>query len=897
MKTTTIDFLNLQSRHNYKPYKTIECYKRVWDSGTLVYKWESTALNLLSYLDSVTSLNWSLDTEGLNKWKVSNITLTLKNTNNEFDEDNSESLFYGYSLHKSKIKIKCGYKKDDGTYDTIYVFNGIIEKEPVYDYVKKKVILNVNGLEIFTETASAEEIGVLYSDENIGTGSSLFSQEFTLDNNGVGKIVNLKIDGIEQFKDLDYTVTDLNVYNRPAKITMTPDAPTGSVVTCSYICWYQDKTIQWLIGELLSEAGFDSDNREISNAIFYSGESRKIWDTQVQFELSTRSRNIDTNSQTGDIMQTAEDFDDLTLDNLNLSAGVLFVPNISNKYEANQLPENATPAWTNTKIGTMDSRAASSGEFVCVDSTPNTDTFDENRIANATKTGIFNCKISVSTDEAAANGHISLGVGDGFFGAFLYIFCSKIGASGYVSDAGGYQTYSLDTSQYHQYWIVYTRLGHWDLYIDGVYVFEIGGSSNESEIYFEAYKNSTAGAVTFNWAFNYVYWDADAVSPGGTALTGTATSTALDFGQAPIDYGKIFKDDTVLADGSSITYETQTSGTSNFSLDNDSWRTVTMNGDVGTISSGTVKKRYLRWRVTLIMGNITSPEVSEVTMPASILFNFVDCTTDLYTYGIYSVWKSLNSQQINSYSASSSDSVTFDTELLITSEIVSSTVKRYIKFRNIISKIVSGTKAVIHRNRFLWNIQSFTIKMANFSDMTVQQVIEILAFIVNYEIGISALGKYFFRTKTGNSNIDWAFDINSDIIEIVSVKPLWEKIYNKISVRYGGYEENSDELLALESRPNTEDKFGTKFLKLSETNIYIDPDTNIAKGIMETYYDRYKNIGNKKEVIFNSKAILQLDLGDTVSINDDNLINKTFKVVGINLDIEKWEMGVTVWEN
>ena len=103
--------------------------------------------------------------------------------------------------------------------------------------------------------------------------------------------------------------------------------------------------------------------------------------------------------------------------------------------------------------------------------------------------------------------------------------------------------------------------------------------------------------------------------------------------------------------------------------------------------------------------------------------------------------------------------------------------------------------------------------------------------------------------------------------------------------------------MALESRPNTEDKFGTKFLKLSETNIYIDPDTNIAKGIMETYYDRYKNIGNKKEVIFNSKAILQLDLGDTVSINDDNLINKTFKVVGINLDIEKWEMGVTVWEN
>jgi len=421
------------------------------------------------------------------------------------------------------------------------------------------------------------------------------------------------------------------------------------------------------------------------------------------------------------------------------------------------------------------------------------------------------------------------------------------------------------------------------------------GASATSEVYFEYYGRELEDEHTDYHAYvDWLYWDSSGFSPIG-GVAGTATSTALDFGRIPIDYGNIFKQETL--NNGTITYETQTSGTVDFSMDNDSWRTVSWVGNVGTLHASTVMKRYLRWRLTITIGGEESPEISEVTMPGSILFDTTDCTTDLYSYGNYDVWSTLNSQQIKSYSFSSADDSAFGLEVIITGTTIGSTTRRYIKFRNIISKITNDTKAIIHRNRFLWNIQSFNAQMANFTDLSVQQAIENLAFLINFEIGITALGKYFFRSKDASTEVDWAFEEDKDIIKIVSVKPLWEKVFNRMKVEYGNYVENSDALINAETRPNTIDKYGEKFLRLGGTNVFIHPDVNIAKGMIETYYNEYKDKGDKKEVVLDSKAIFQLDLGDTVSIDRDDLTDKTFKVVGINLDIENWSMQVVVWEN
>ena len=903
MKTTTVDFRNLQSRHNLKPYKTIECYRRVWNGTTRVYHLETTALDLFPYLDRISSLNWALDTEGVNKWRMSNVTLTLKNTDKEFNEDNSEGLFYNCSLWGTKIKIKCGYIKDDGTYDTLYVFNGVIEKEPNYDYDNKKVILNISGLEVFAESADAEEISVEVTDEVIGTGASATAQVFTLANNGVGKIKNVKIAGIEQFENVDFKVQDLNVYNRPAQINMIPDAPSGLTVTCSYRYWYQDKTIQWLIGLLLNEAGFDSNNTEITNAIFYSGERRNVWNTKAEFDLSVKSRNIDTTTHSGDIEQLTEDFNDLVLDGLGISGGKIVKPIWDVTYDCNDLPESATPAWTKTLPAGYD--AFTTREIA-------SSIFHMQKPAGAGISYISQgekCQINTSVSTVSykfkmtANDYTQVATPTYFDIQFANGSYKTEAITVIMADSGqasSIQGFQQDITAYTEVWIyINNATGKYSLYINGVLKTANGGCSVSADeyVYFSFFGSEGVGMPGVHWTFDnyldYFYYDSVGFAPGSVA--GTATSTVLDFGTLPIDYGNIFKQETL--NGGTILYQTQTSGTVDFTLDNDSWRDVSWNGNVGTLHASTVKKRYLRWRTTITPVDEISPEISEVTMPASILFNFIDLTTDLYSYGAYDVWNTLNLQQIKFYSLASSDAVTFDTEVLISGTTVSSAVKRYMKFRNIISKIASGSNAVIHRNRFLWNIKSFNVQMADFSDMSVQKAIENLAFLVNYEIGITAEGKHFFRSKTADNVIDWAFDTNTDIEKIISVKPLWEKVYNKITFEYGDYVENSDALLEAEYKPNSEEKFGKKFLKLGGTGLFIDPDINIAKGMVETYYAEYKNKGEKKEVVLDTKLIFQLDLGDTVTINSDDLAGKTFKVVGLDINVEDWKMGVTVWEN
>ena len=124
-----------------------------------------------------------------------------------------------------------------------------------------------------------------------------------------------------------------------------------------------------------------------------------------------------------------------------------------------------------------------------------------------------------------------------------------------------------------------------------------------------------------------------------------------------------------------------------------------------------------------------------MTVPASILFNSYDCGSTLYNYVSYESWNLLNSQEIKEYSSGSSDNITFDTEQEIIDNGIFSDVKRYIKFRNIISKITAGDKVKIYQDKFSYNSQEFNCYIADFKDRTVQSVLEEIAGFINYELG------------------------------------------------------------------------------------------------------------------------------------------------------------------
>jgi hypothetical protein len=911
MKTATTEFLNLQAKHNLQYYKEINLYSRYWDPGTTSYKWDTTPVELKPYLQSISNLNWQLDTEGLNIWRISNLTLTLKNTNNEFTPAHTDGLFESKELHKSKLEIKIGYKNSSGTTYTIEIFNGIIVNDPSFDCLSKLVTLYISGLEVLTQEGDAEKVSINVSDEVIGTGTGEDSQTFYTANNGVGKIIDVKAGGTLQLQGIDYNVSNLNAPSGSAHINFIPAPPSPLSVTSSYIYWKSNISIKSLVEDLLQEASFNPGEYSIEEGLFYYGDKTEVWNKKPELEDSIRSRNIDTASSPGYVLQKKEDFtSDVNLDGLNLDgSNHIYLPYFNNKYECNDLPENAVPQWSTWGgfVSTFNREITSSQYHNWGRVIGNSGDWQKERQdyrdTDKTTSLLIRCKMDVTI---VLNGmsnpdtaYIRVTISNGSYTTWFRIKQYRHTFLNWKQvELGGAAPITFDISTYHTYWIVMNGSAV-DLYIDNVKTLSSTASpttENKVDIYQYGGEYNSGREWDFESFIDYVYWTPESIRPDGSGdIEGIAESSGLDFAVAPPYYGKIFRAHSI--PGSySITYETQVSGTSDFSSDNDSWREVSWAGDVGSIHASTVKKRYLRWRATFT-GPVTgadSPEITELTMPGSVLFNTTDCSTDLQEYRSYECWNTLNSQEIKLYSMSSADDITYDNEEEIIGITISSAVKRYMKFRNIISKIVSGNTAIIYRDKFIYRIKSINVLMANFSNQTCQKAIENLASLLDFELGITGEGIYFFRSKSIGGTVKWIFQRGKDLVNVKSIKPGWDRIKNLVISQYGEYYESSDKFLADDPRPNSQDTYGKRFEKLGETGAYVDPTMNVAIGQVETYFKNHKE--SKKEVIIDTKVIPQLDLADKVQVDSDGLTGVDFKVVGINLDINNWGMEIILWE-
>lgn len=910
MKVVNQEFLDLQAKNHIKYYREINLYRRSWDIGTEQYIYEETPIDIRRYVDRISPLAWSLDTEALHVWRTSNISLTVKNINDEFNPDTSGSLLDGYELYKCKVEIKVGYYNASNVPVTTYVYTGIIEKDPTYNYDTRRAILNVSGMETLLANANAMNVSLTVTDEVLGVGDGTASQVFETDENAVARILDSKVDGVAQFEGVDYQVGNVHGSKNPSQITYTPAPPLGLEVTASYDYWYTNKTIAEVVTLLLQEAGFAEEEMSVDAGIFYSGEKSKAWNTKTDLEDSVRSYNVDTASQPGDALQVTENFDDLVLDGLTLNGGVLTIPIWTGEYECDDLPESATPAWART----IDPLGDGSGAFgtreilsgICHflkpagSGTTLVKQAERFQINDATSTVAFKLKMASSDYTSySPHGSFRVEIANGSFKAQAIINTQTSGTGARIYTTGGGAENVNVQADYVVFWMYITGAGKVKTYVDGVEITGSGGDATASAdnyirfdfIGLDEYINLPPWTYQFGTAefwLDYLRRSNQAFAPT-SGPTGSATmETGLNFWEAG-SWGTIWKQE-VLNSGT-ILYETQSCATSDFA-DPDAWTAVTWVGNVGTIHSAQLK--YLRWRLTITPSGATSPEVSEVTMPASILFVSVDCSTDLQDYRTYDSWYNANGGTLRLLSLTSTDDSTFDAEEVITAGAITSDVHRYIKFRNEISKTSDDDSLVIHRNKFVYKIKSFTCSMANFNNMNVQSAVEQIARVLDYEVGVDAQGIYFFRSRDVTGAVDWTFEEDVDLIERPVVRPGWEKVRNDITAEYGKFSATSDQFLALDSRPNSVDKWGRRIERMGEACLAVDDDVNISIAMSETYFTNRK--APKKIVNIKTKAIPQLDLGDKVQVNSGVLVGINLKVVSINLDTDTWTMEVTAWE-
>ncbi len=233
MISVTQEFLDAQNKDSVKYSYSINLFRRYWNSVTSEYLYEVTPIDLKDYTLSRSNISWQLDTEALNVWRVGNVQIGLDNKEGKFNAENTNSFFVDpYTFYKSRVEIKIGYILADGTTETVYEFTGIVVDDPINNFNKRSITVNLSGKEILLSLTSAEEVVQTVTGESIGTGAN--NAAFRTSNVYTSSITAVYNNDVE-VSSSNYTVTDLYDKNKGALITLDTAPTEFEVITADYV--------------------------------------------------------------------------------------------------------------------------------------------------------------------------------------------------------------------------------------------------------------------------------------------------------------------------------------------------------------------------------------------------------------------------------------------------------------------------------------------------------------------------------------------------------------------------------------------------------------------------------------------------------------------------------------
>ena len=595
-------------RSNPEYKATIELYRQLWVGGVYVY---DTAIDITDYLteDSAGTIMWKLDKEDYGVFTLDNVTLTFRNDRNQWRQGNPKGLFPAGSLiNQSKIIVRIGAKLADGTYEVVRSFTGYIASDPDVDPETKSVSMTlVSRMEIF-EKKSAEDISNPVPDEEHAyTAPGIFAYDTV--NVGVAavKLVvkrGLTADGAAGATEIKpttgYEISNQNKKDLPLTVTLVTALTATESIWITYIYWHQDKLLGWLAEQVMTLCGVTS--YAISPAVF-SGNAEVIWDFNSQAEWDTCTKtNIDTITAPGSFkLGVLDDFKD-------------------GDY-------TAAPAWEVRNLKSGSSIAVVSGNLQFT--TSNTDaTSNVLKLASTRALGSWQFRawtqtVPQSTIHVWIMGDTETvgGVNNGVPQAGYFLDCSvyygltlKRADGTILINATALTIISTDVIRVSR-----TAGGHFELFVNEV---SYGTATDNTYttsagIYLRTAGYSGGFGVTTYQFFNDLHFWADGTTPGSAVME----SPIKDCGASVKSYGTLAVTDTV--NGATIAIETYSSGSADFSTDNDPAGWVAISG-TGLILS--LVKRYLKFRVTGTVASMVYPLLSPVFDQITVKY-YTDATT------------------------------------------------------------------------------------------------------------------------------------------------------------------------------------------------------------------------------------------------------------------------------
>lgn len=271
--------------------KRLLLYRRKWNADTLKYALETEPIDVTDLLIEAGSIKMALDTDEVDKWDASNVTLTFHNDLNGFKEGLTGGLFEDAVLWGSKVVYNIETAEKGAPAASITVFTGYVYSSPVFRDNGNRLELTVTSSLDALEYVSAETFCLTKTDELATAVTSQDSKdqgkEFATAETGVGYVDEVKYGRTLETAQLlrkgdDYTLEQTNVYDYPAQLKLRFTPNTEYSVWLSYRYWHKDMAIEDIVNALLDLAGVEK--RQVEKAAF-SGASAISYETQEPVRL------------------------------------------------------------------------------------------------------------------------------------------------------------------------------------------------------------------------------------------------------------------------------------------------------------------------------------------------------------------------------------------------------------------------------------------------------------------------------------------------------------------------------------------------------------------------------------------------------------------------------------
>lgn len=195
-----------------------------------------------------------------------------------------------------------------------------------------------------------------------------------------------------------------------------------------------------------------------------------------------------------------------------------------------------------------------------------------------------------------------------------------------------------------------------------------------------------------------------------------------------------------------------------------------------------------------------------------------------------------------------------------------------------------------------WSLIFYTngvnIALLNTYQMTCLEVMQEIAKLSGFIIGFTSQGTFLFKQRTTpQASLTLG---KGEIINIERQNSGIDKLYNRVCVNFGSYQEIKDNAQQSLTRPNLIDKYGLKELKISSGTLLPAANANLALAAANIIYGQVCQI--KKRAVINTKFLPQIELGDTLTIDYANYLETDMSVEGLEFDLENWTLRLDLKE-